>query len=272
MQSRLSHLSAAMAELYKLPATRHDYQEMIDSDAAAQPQTERALCEAVLFAKPSSVLEVGCGSGRIYTRLKELGLNGRYTGVEMSAEIIASNKRRFPEANWICGDGYQLPVASEAQDCAFAYYVLEHCVYPCKFLDSMLDAIKPGGSMFLIFPDMIASGLFASQALGWDDQSAKSHLRKGQILHALIRILDSRVRLRLALRRASSRSGLFLVNLRPRCLEPPFEFQPDIDAVYLASSREVQEWARSKGCVVHFHGLDNQFENNVFVQIIKPTC
>jgi SAM-dependent methyltransferase len=271
LQSRLSCLSAAMAEFYSMPATRHAYQEMIDSEAAAQPSTERALCDAVLLAKPSRVLEVGCGSGRIYARMKELGLKARYTGVEMSGEVIAANTRRFPDANWICGDGYNLPVAPESQDCAFAYYVLEHCVYPRRFLESMLLAIKPGGSIFLIFPDMIASGLFGSQTLGWDDRAAKSHLREGRILHALIRLLDSRVRLPLALRRASWRRGRFLVNLRPRCLEPPFDFQPDVDAVYLASGREVREWARLKGCLVYFLTLGDEFKTNVFMQIIRPS-
>ena len=268
MQNALSCLSTAMAEYYRTPATRHAYQEMIDSDATAQPETERALCEAVLLAKPSKILEVGCGSGRLYALLKKMGLNACYTGVELSPEVTAANKRRFPAANWICGDGYKLPIAPESQDCVFAYYVLEHCVYPCRLLESMLLAIRPGGSIFLIFPDMIVSGLFASQALGLDDRSAKSHLREGRIFHALIRFLDSRVRLPLALRRASLKPGIFLVNLRPRCFEQPFNFEADVDAVYLSSAREVQEWARSKKCLVYFYPL--QFKNNIFIQIVKP--
>ena len=265
MRAHLDTLSTAMVQFYKMPITRKAYQKMIDSEASSQPETEAALRKAVLRAKPSTVLEIGCGSGRIYAGLVEEGLNARYTGVEMSPEVIASNKSRFPLANWLCGDGYDLPVAQESQDCVFAYYVLEHCVYPRKFLESALLAVKPGGCILLTFPDMAASGIFASQALGWDDRSAKLHLRHGRVLHALIRLWDSRVRLPRALHRASSKPGTFLVNLRPRCLEPDFEFEPDVDAVYLASRREVVEWAQSKGCAVNFAGS----ENSVVIQITK---
>jgi SAM-dependent methyltransferase len=266
MRAQLDSLSTAMVRFYKMPITRNAYQEMIDSEASGQPRTEATLRKAVLAAKPSTVLEVGCGSGRIYARLQEEGLNARYTGVEMSPEVIASNKRRFPLANWVCGDGYELPVAPETQDCVFAYYVLEHCVYPRRFLESILLAVKPGGCIFLTFPDMAASGIFQSQALGWDDRSARLHLQHGRVLHALIRLWDSRVRLPVALHRASSKPGNFLVNLRPRCLEPHFKFEPDIDAIYVASRREVVAWAHSKGCVVNCAEL----KDNFVLQITKP--
>jgi SAM-dependent methyltransferase len=271
METQLSKLSAAMDEFYGNVATRVAYQGMIDSEAAAQPQTEHTVCEAILCVKPSSVLEIGCGSGRIYERLKQMGLNARYTGVEISREVIASNAILFPEADWLCGDGYKPPVGANSYDCVIAYYVLEHCVYPRSFLEAMLLLVKPGGSLFLVFPDMVAAGLFPSQALGWDDRSAGLHLREGRFFHAVIRTLDSRMRLPLALRRASRRPGRFLVNLQPRCLEPKASLRPDVDAVYLASAREVEEWVISKGCSVQRLTLDEAFRNNVCMQIMKPS-
>src|SRR5438552_19125905 len=136
----------------------------------------------------------------------------------------------------------------------------------------MLLAVKAGGCIILTFPDMVAAGTFGSQALGWDDQSAKWHLQHGHVLQTLIRLWDSRVRLPLALRRAASRPGAFLVNLRPCCLEPHVEICPDIDAIYLANRREIVEWAQSKGCVVHFPaGEKGPLKSNVLIQISKPS-
>jgi SAM-dependent methyltransferase len=273
MSARLDLLSTSMFQFYQMPAMRNAYQEMVDSEASAQPQTEESLRKAVLAAKPSTVLEVGCGSGRIYERLRDEGLNAKYIGVELSPAIISSNQEQYPDARWVCGDGYDLPVVPGTQDCAFSFYVLEHCVYPRRFLESMLAAIKPGGCLLLTFPDMVASGIFGSQALGLNNQSAKVNLRSGRLIHALIRLWDSRVRLPLALRRAASRPGAFLVNLQPSCLEAAFKMVPDIDVIYVANRCEVIDWARSKDCGVDFPaGQSGAMKKNVLIKITKPSC
>jgi SAM-dependent methyltransferase len=273
MGARLDLLSTSMFQFYQMPVMRNNYQKMVDSKASAQPETEEPLRKAVLAAKPSTVLEVGCGSGRIYERLRDEGLNAKYIGVELSPAIISSNQEQYPDARWVCGDGYDLPVGPGTQDCAFSFYVLEHCAYPRRFLESMLAAIKPGGCLLLTFPDMVESGIFGSQALGWNNQSAKVNLRGGRLIHALIRLWDSRVRLPLALRRAASRSGAFLVNLQPNCLESAFNMEPDIDAIYVANRREVIDWARSKDCGVDFPaGQSGALKRNVLIKITKPSC
>src|SRR5262249_36207896 len=159
------------------------------------------------------------GSGRIYKRLRCEGLAGRYTGVEMADYVIAENRARFPEATWIAGDGYELPVEHASQDCVFAYYVLEHCVYPERLLKAAVLALKPGGRLLLTFPDFPESRIFGSQAAGWDRSTAKEHLRRGRLLHAVVRLWDTQVRLPRALRHATMCVGPFPVNLLPQCLE-----------------------------------------------------
>jgi SAM-dependent methyltransferase len=51
-----------------------------------------------------SVLDVGCGQGDLYGLLTARGFGGRYTGVDLSPELIASARQRFPPANFIVGD------------------------------------------------------------------------------------------------------------------------------------------------------------------------
>lgn len=115
---------------------------MIDDQDSAQPDTERELRNAVLNGNPKFVLEVGCGSGRIYSRLVNDGFTGVYTGVEMAVDVINTNKNVYPNAYWIVGTGYKLPVKSQSQDCVFSYYVLEHCAFPKLLFDELLSVVR----------------------------------------------------------------------------------------------------------------------------------
>lgn len=268
-QSRLEQLSAAMTQFYSEQATRQAYQVMIDAPESAQPALESAFRRAILRDDQESVLEVGCGSGRIYQRLRSEGLRAHYTGVEMADHVIADNRARFPEARWITGSGYALPVAAESQDCIFAYYVLEHCVYPERLLKGVLAALKPGGRLLLTFPDMLASGIFGSQALGLDGSRAQEHLRRGRLLHAAVRLWDTRVRLPRAIRRATWSVGPFPVNLLPQCLEIGIDPQPDYDAVYLVSRREVEDWARARGFCVRYPAGQQGLGRDALIEIVK---
>ena len=270
-EQRLHLLSRSMSRFYGQPATRQAYQAMIDDEGSAQPHTEGELRKAILRTKPETVLEIGCGSGRIYERLVSGGMTASYTGVEISEAVIAGNRKRFPTAAWHAGTSDSIPVESNSQDCVFAYYVLEHCAFPQRFLESLLDKVKPGGRLLLTYPDMVYSRILGSQALGWDGRTAKEHLRAGRVIHAALRLWDTRVRLPAALRSARIKVGDFPVNLSPQCLEPGIRIEPDVDAIYIASRAEVHDWAVARGCAVSFPGgAHPQLTSNVLIEITKP--
>jgi SAM-dependent methyltransferase/GT2 family glycosyltransferase len=268
-EPRLQHLCARMERFYSDPGTRSAYQKMLDSQETLQPGTEEALVRAILADCPKTVAEIGCGSGRIYERLCSGGFSGRFTGFEMAPEVIASNRIRFPEADWRVGSGYDLAGHVRNADCVFAYYVLEHCVYPERLLRSLIDTVRRGGSVFLVFPDMVRCGILGSQFLGWDFRTAREHLRYGRLQHTAIRLWDSRVRLPYALRRARRRFGAFPVNLSPACLLPETPLTPDVDAVYIASRDEVLTWARREGYDVTEPGGQGVSPGNVLIKITK---
>ena len=266
----LAELDRVMADFYSQPKTRQRYQRMIDADASAQPVTESALRRAVLAKQPGRVLEIGCGSGRIYERLRDEGFTGAYTGLEMSAETIAQNARRFPDARWARGSVYE-GVKGEVFDAVFSYFVLEHCVYPARALESIGRMVAPGGSAFLVFPDFPEMGRFGSQALGFVEGNARHRLVRGDLLNALFNLYESRIRLPAALRAARARYGPFPVNLNPRCLDWDGEFEPDLDAVYIASRQEVQEWGTSRGFEIAYPaGTDDNFRHNVLIELRRP--
>ena len=270
-ESQLQLLSTRMTRFYGQTETRLAYQSMIDAETSSQPLTEGELRKAILRTKPETVLEVGCGSGRIYERLVQEGMGSRYTGVEIADSVISSNRIRFPAATWYVGTADALPVASGSQDCVFAYYVLEHCVFPQRFLDNLLDKVKAGGRLLLVFPDIVVSKIFGSQAVGRDQDTAKEHLRRGRVFRSWLRFWDTHIRLPEALRSARQRIGPFPVNLKPQCLEAGIKIEPNIDVIYIASRAEVRDWAQARGCLVRYPGAQHRdLIRNVLIEIEKP--
>ncbi len=69
-------------------------------------QTNRyALLTAIgPIPKESSILDVGCGLGYFCDYLRRYGWKGRYSGVDINPDMIASAKKRLPSDNFICKD------------------------------------------------------------------------------------------------------------------------------------------------------------------------
>lgn len=264
----LVSLDAAMMRFYSERATRDSYQALIDAESSAQPDTESAMRRAILRHRPSSVLEVGCGSGRIYGRLRAEGLKASYTGLELAPTVIQSNIISHSEARWICGSIYDTPIEVASIDVVFAFFVLEHCVYPERALANMLEWTKPGGATILVFPDFVEMGRLGSQTLGSVEGLARDRLRRGDLFNALLNLYESRIRLPRALRQAVRRVGPFPVNLQPRCLFTNGSLEPDMDAVYIASKQEVAEWAERRGLRVRYpEGTKDNFRMNTLIEL-----
>ncbi|MEO2088769.1 MAG: class I SAM-dependent methyltransferase [Gemmataceae bacterium] len=267
---RVRQLDATMSAFYSRPDTRERYQAMLDSPECQQPQTEAALARAVVARTPQRVIEVGCGRGRMYQALRAAGFVGAYTGLEMSAEVIERNRQVYPDQTWEYGSVYAAPFADGAADAVFAFFVLEHCVYPELALTEMLRWVRPGGAVLLTFPDFVEMGMFGSQTIGLRVGNAKALLRRGRLLSACVGLYDSRVRLPAALRSAVARYGPFPVNLSPWCVRETGPLGPDMDAVYIASKSEVKSWAERRGLTVRFpEGVDNHYRVNALIELAK---
>jgi ubiquinone/menaquinone biosynthesis C-methylase UbiE len=272
-QPRLQRLDNAMGRYYKEIQTRNRYQRMLDGEQVAQPSTEQALRDAILSRKPQSILEVGCGSGRFYRSLRAAGYTGHYTGLEMSAEVIASNQAQHPDATWVEGSILTTELPRDCFDVVFAYFVLEHIVYPARALEQMACRLRRGGAVILVFPDFVAMGRFASQALGFVEGRAGELLKQGRPVSALFNLYESRVRLPRALRQAVERHGPFPINLSPRCLRTPEHVEPDVDAIYIASKEEVKAWGFAHHMRVGFPaGTEGNFRDNVLIELASDSA
>ena len=127
---KLRTLASAMERYYSEQSTRESYQAMLESDAREQPETETALCTAILDRRPMNVLEVGCGSGHMLQRLRTRGVTADYTGIEVSAAVIARNRQQWPNEKWIQASIYEPHLPHHSFDVVFGYFVLEHCYIP----------------------------------------------------------------------------------------------------------------------------------------------
>ena len=269
----LSELNERMSWFYSQQEGRQSYQVMLD-DIEQSPSTpeepdEQYLSQYICKLKPNSILEIGCSSGRIYRQLRNRGYIQQYSGVEVADFIIQKNIQRHPEATWKCASVYAIPFPDNHFDACFSTYVLEHLVYPERALEEMLRVIRPGGELILVFPDFVTSGRFASQQLGFSPASrASQKISSGKILDALVSLYDSRIRLPHALRTARHMYGSFPVNLSPICLSYPEIVGADVDAIYIASKQEVEDWAIARGYSVDYPcGVEDFFAEHSFIVI-----
>jgi len=251
-KDELESLNKKMSDFYSNMSFRQAYQELNDNthESLGDPTNILAahVSDYIIKNNYKSVLEIGCGSGKIFSILKGKGFKGSYTGIEMALPVIENNRSRFPEAHWEVGSVYDNCNYQEEFDCCIAFFVLEHLIYPELALQKMLRSVRPGGGLILVFPDFSASGIFPSQKVGWDSQkSTKSKLKGLKIADAVVSYLEGKI-LKKSLKTVNEQFGSFVINTNPFCLSSECkQLIPDVDAVYLCNKNEIEVWAKSLG-------------------------
>lgn len=270
----LENLNQKMAWFYGQQDGRKLYQTMLNTQEETIPDEKSVrhlMPKYVCDLEPENILEIGCDLGRVYRQLCRYGYKGHYSGIEVAQHIIEYNIQQHPEATWKCALAYNIPLPDHSFDICFSLYVLEHFVYPEQALCEMLRVLKKDGRLVLVFPDFVKSGHFPSQKTGLSESGrASEKLRSGKIIDAFISLYDSRIRLPDALNTATKTFGAFPINTQPICLSYPLLMRADIDAIYIASKREIHDWAVSKGYQVEYPcGIDGEFAEQAFIVILK---
>lgn len=271
----LKELNEKMAVFYSKMAKRQAYQEMIDEAHASHGDPVNLLTnvmiENIIEKGVSNILEIGCGSGKIFKQLKQKGYKGKYTGIEMAAPVIENNKVNLPEASWHTGSVYDYCTDQKIFDCCIAFFVLEHLIYPEEALKKMLGTLIPGGRLLLVFPDFSYSGIFPSQKIGLAyGKGTKEKLMKLKLADAFISYFEARI-MAYKLKRINQDFGQFVINVDPFCLSSECTaLTPDVDAVYISNKREIEKWSKKLGYDVDYPGGDKQsVSHNPFMEIKK---
>lgn len=272
-ESVLKELDDKLSFFYSQASGRELYQDMLNNldENINKEDFSYFILDYILKKSPSNILEIGCANGRLYRQLRKLGYKGNYTGIEVADYIISQNKIHNPDATWVRAGAYDIPFNEGEFDLCFAFFVLEHLVYPEKAIKEMMRLLKKDGELVLVFPDFVASGRLESQELGFTPVlNSSQKLKRGKFLDAILSLYDSRIRLKNALRNASKNVGEFPINTNPICINYPHIMSYDIDAVYIASKQEIIEWASKNGFKAFTpYGTENELKDKAFVVLKK---
>jgi SAM-dependent methyltransferase len=120
---------------------------MGDRGVALSEQEVDRLCPR----RPSTILDVGCGSGRLLGRCRELGHT--VYGVEPDPfPRHAALAKGIPVYKGI-GESLPGPIQSKQFDIIILMHVLHHCIDPAAVLGNVADHLAPGGQLICEVPN-----------------------------------------------------------------------------------------------------------------------
>ncbi len=101
------------------------------------------------IASGDSVLDVGCGFADFYRFLKRLGIEVKYTGIDLSPDLLQKGGESSPEIELFAGDLFDFSPATESYDYvtlsgALAEPMLDDGVYAKRVLDTCYNACRKG--------------------------------------------------------------------------------------------------------------------------------
>lgn len=97
------------------------------------------------------VVDVGCGTGRAVAELAER--NARPIGVDLSQQMIAAARHRWPDADFRVGDAYDLPIENGSAAGYRADKLFHDLPDPGKALTEATRVLAPGGRIVLLGQD-----------------------------------------------------------------------------------------------------------------------
>jgi SAM-dependent methyltransferase len=131
-----------------------DYADLLERELAASPWDRamlRGFADLVSDAGGGSVLEVGCGPGRVAAHLHALGLDT--AGMDLSPQMVAVARRRHPGLRFSVGSMLHLDEPDAALAGLVAWYSIIH-VPPADLAAAFTEfgrALRPEGRLLLAF-------------------------------------------------------------------------------------------------------------------------
>lgn len=101
-----------------------------------------------------SILEAGCGTGRVVKYLYDLGYHN-VQGIELNEDIVRWVDNKYPELGIRAGDILHMPFGPESFDVVLSYGVVEH--FPqglAALLRSLRRVLKTGGIAVVTVPSL----------------------------------------------------------------------------------------------------------------------
>lgn len=104
-----------------------------------------------------TILDAGCGNGGLSIAFWQAG--AKPTGIDIEKELydiaIKQKEAYRADIDFHLYDGFKLPFKDETFDYAVSVSVLEHTTDPVMYLREILRVTKPGGCLYLGFPNSL---------------------------------------------------------------------------------------------------------------------
>jgi SAM-dependent methyltransferase len=192
------------------------------------------------------VLDLGCGSAHALQNLQGRGVS--YIGVDWSARQVEINRdgSRGLDAEFRTASLYDTGLPDASFDLVFSTYVIEHLVWPHRFLAEAMRLARHDGTVIILGPHFRPFGHMPSLFYGLPVAPLREKLRKGALVSAARHAWTKYVTYPRLLRAEFPPGSFpFLINLAPTCLLG--RYYADNDAVYWVSADEVLDELVSLG-------------------------
>jgi len=109
--------------------------------------------------KPASVLDIGCGSGRLLRKVHDYWPEAHLSGVDPAQGMLEVARQLTPEVRFSMGSAEALPLSDASVDLAFSTISFHHWQDQAAGLREVARVLRPGGSFLLA--DFILPAWFA---------------------------------------------------------------------------------------------------------------
>ncbi len=155
----------------------------------------KELLTTLTFSGSESVLDIGCGEGKITAELSKYLINGRIIGIDNSSSMIAWANKQFPSAYYPSLSFYTMTAEEAVFDTLFDVILCLNTFHwirgSQKAVERMTALLKPGGSFHLVtYPKESFFWTFLDQTMKlprWERfqqlSAAHTFLSKDELVH-----------------------------------------------------------------------------------------
>lgn len=130
-----------------------------------------AVVRALRESPPLRVLDVGCGTGLLASRIGRELTRVRIVGCDFSRGMLREAREHHPETSWVQGDALRLPLRSGSFDAVVSTEAFHWFPDPDAALAEFFRVLRPGGRLLVAlvnppFELMSRAALLGSTLLG----------------------------------------------------------------------------------------------------------
>jgi ubiquinone/menaquinone biosynthesis C-methylase UbiE len=100
-------------------------------------------------AHPESILDVGCGTGRLLRKAKERWPDARLIGIDPAEGMVEKARSLMPSVTFYVGMAESLPLPDAPVDLAFSTMSYHHWVDRVQGVREITRVLRPKGRLFL---------------------------------------------------------------------------------------------------------------------------